>query len=194
MSANPSLLNARIVASFGRNFIAQCQQTAQQYQCTTRGKRTGIAIGDYVKLRLQGAEQAVIEEIIERKNLLYRSDNQRSKLFAANIDRLLFVLAPEPDFSLELTGRAHIAAINAGVKMMIVLNKADLPAIEQARKKLQPLKEDRKSTRLNSSHVAISYAVFCLKKKKKREKTHKVRLDKERMSRRARARSRNQHR
>src|SRR5437870_10358404 len=28
---------------------------------------------------------------------------------------------------------------------------------------------DRKSTRLNSSHVAISYAVFCLKKKKKRE-------------------------
>src|SRR5690625_6335290 len=28
--------------------------------------------------------------------------------------------------------------------------------------------EDRKSTRLNSSHVAISYAVFCLKKKKTR--------------------------
>src|SRR6266508_2047150 len=28
------------------------------------------------------------------------------------------------------------------------------------------LAEDRKSTRLNSSHVAISYAVFCLKKKK----------------------------
>src|SRR5207253_9431173 len=29
-------------------------------------------------------------------------------------------------------------------------------------------KLDRKSTRLNSSHVAISYAVFCLKKKKKK--------------------------
>src|SRR5690625_6648097 len=29
--------------------------------------------------------------------------------------------------------------------------------------------QDRKSTRLNSSHVAISYAVFCLKKKKERE-------------------------
>src|SRR5256885_11366973 len=28
--------------------------------------------------------------------------------------------------------------------------------------------EDRKSTRLNSSHLVISYAVFCLKKKKKR--------------------------
>src|SRR5690349_22592882 len=30
-----------------------------------------------------------------------------------------------------------------------------------------PGQEDRKSTRLNSSHVEISYAVFCLKKKKK---------------------------
>src|SRR5690625_382958 len=32
--------------------------------------------------------------------------------------------------------------------------------------KIQKAKRDRKSTRLNSSHVAISYAVFCLKKKK----------------------------
>src|SRR5690625_6272979 len=31
---------------------------------------------------------------------------------------------------------------------------------------------DRKSTRLNSSHVAISYAVFCLKKKKKVQSRH----------------------
>src|SRR5439155_15551944 len=30
-------------------------------------------------------------------------------------------------------------------------------------------RRDRKSTRLNSSHVAISYAVFCLKKKKKHQ-------------------------
>src|SRR5690554_7206676 len=32
---------------------------------------------------------------------------------------------------------------------------------------------DRKSTRLNSSHVRISYAVFCLKKKKKQNKQEK---------------------
>src|SRR5207249_11375322 len=36
--------------------------------------------------------------------------------------------------------------------------------------KNQPAKEDRKSTRLNSSHVSISYAVFCLKKKNKNNK------------------------
>src|SRR3712207_7652543 len=33
-----------------------------------------------------------------------------------------------------------------------------------------PLKKDRKSTRLNSSHANISYAVFCLKKKKNNKK------------------------
>src|SRR5262245_65378523 len=33
---------------------------------------------------------------------------------------------------------------------------------------------DRKSTRLNSSHLGISYAVFCLKKKKKKNKNKKT--------------------
>src|SRR5690349_23299475 len=36
------------------------------------------------------------------------------------------------------------------------------------------LREDRKSTRLNSSHVEISYAVFCLKKKKKNKRGEKA--------------------
>src|SRR5690242_21078470 len=34
---------------------------------------------------------------------------------------------------------------------------------------LEHIGEDRKSTRLNSSHMSISYAVFCLKKKKKQK-------------------------
>src|SRR5439155_6756187 len=36
-------------------------------------------------------------------------------------------------------------------------------------------RKDRKSTRLNSSHVAISYAVFCLKKKKEHPGIHRTR-------------------
>src|SRR5690554_7365906 len=40
----------------------------------------------------------------------------------------------------------------------------------QLQRTQQQLGEDRKSTRLNSSHVRISYAVFCLKKKKKKKK------------------------
>src|SRR5947209_15102552 len=55
-----------------------------------------------------------------------------------------------------------------------------LPALSPDRPrrpdKLQDIfqaRSDRKSTRLNSSHANISYAVFCLKKKKKKNKTQK---------------------
>src|SRR5207249_8668383 len=47
-------------------------------------------------------------------------------------------------------------------------HKKDAAVVAKANQKL---KRDRKSTRLNSSHVSISYAVFCLKKKKKKAKT-----------------------
>src|SRR5438045_7679541 len=41
---------------------------------------------------------------------------------------------------------------------------------EQRRAGQRTRQTDRKSTRLNSSHLGISYAVFCLKKKKKQKK------------------------
>src|SRR5689334_24169347 len=42
------------------------------------------------------------------------------------------------------------------------------------------IKEDRKSTRLNSSHSSISYAVFCLKKKKKKKKNKNIKKENQR--------------
>src|SRR3712207_7181173 len=57
----------------------------------------------------------------------------------------------------------------------------DLPQVQRRPAHLLELRElDRKSTRLNSSHANISYAVFCLKKKKKEYKiekiTHRIKL------------------
>src|SRR3712207_8335696 len=51
--------------------------------------------------------------------------------------------------------------VDAGVQLTVGRCKTPIEAVELAR-------EDRKSTRLNSSHANISYAVFCLKKKKKK--------------------------
>src|SRR5690606_39443368 len=51
----------------------------------------------------------------------------------------------------------------AGAKKIVIANRT-LVRAEQLVADLQ--NADRKSTRLNSSHVKISYAVFCLKKKK----------------------------
>src|SRR3712207_7799333 len=47
-----------------------------------------------------------------------------------------------------------------------------VPAGEPLTAETDLLESDRKSTRLNSSHANISYAVFCLKKKKKRLNQH----------------------
>src|SRR5690606_42077427 len=46
-------------------------------------------------------------------------------------------------------------------------NNKYLEMMDKAGMKASGVNPDRKSTRLNSSHVKISYAVFCLKKKKK---------------------------
>src|SRR2546422_7714209 len=53
---------------------------------------------------------------------------------------------------------------------------ADPRAVRAVHHTLLAAREDRKSTRLNSSHGYISYAVFCLKKKKKHSKSTKYTL------------------
>src|SRR2546426_2380107 len=45
-------------------------------------------------------------------------------------------------------------------------------AVQDMNEHRPPRSADRKSTRLNSSHLVISYAVFCLKKKKKNMRRH----------------------
>src|SRR5689334_24713325 len=65
--------------------------------------------------------------------------------------------------------RCHIAAAYA---CEICLNVGSWRSYEEAE---EALRVDRKSTRLNSSHSSISYAVFCLKKKKKKIKNkHRI--------------------
>src|SRR5256885_11688935 len=68
---------------------------------------------------------------------------------------------------------------NLGVRMFFVISGfliTHLLLMEAASHNRISLKAlDRKSTRLNSSHLVISYAVFCLKKKKSVHITHCVR-------------------
>src|SRR5690554_7741403 len=57
-----------------------------------------------------------------------------------------------------------------------------IPWYEKTDSQPHRLALDRKSTRLNSSHVRISYAVFCLKKKKKKLKTDIIKITKTKMN------------
>src|SRR5256885_7558384 len=58
--------------------------------------------------------------------------------------------------------RAHVRQLG----LLVATGPAATGTGEAASSSSRPAKLDRKSTRLNSSHLVISYAVFCLKKKK----------------------------
>src|SRR5690625_3983971 len=63
-----------------------------------------------------------------------------------------------------------ISILSFSTKYVPLYTNLPLQEVNQIKEELDarniPYELDRKSTRLNSSHVAISYAVFCLKKKK----------------------------
>ncbi|MGB7482864.1 MAG: ribosome small subunit-dependent GTPase A, partial [Castellaniella sp.] len=100
--AEPAALQGRVIAVHGRHYGVAIDGGGQR-QCYTRGKKAGPAVGDHVRVRPEGHQEGVILDILPRRNLFYRSDAQRSKQFAANIDQLLLVLACEPEFSDDLT-------------------------------------------------------------------------------------------
>lgn len=129
----------RVIAAHGRHYIVAPADDGPMLQCFPRGKKSEVAVGDRVAYERTSADQGVIVEIGERRNLLYRSDQFKSKLFAANLDQLLIVLATEPYFSEDLLGRALIAAEANELKPIVVLNKIDVEAaLPVARERLAP--------------------------------------------------------
>jgi ribosome biogenesis GTPase len=113
-----------IIAAHGRHYVADVD--GRILQCVTRGKKTNVAVGDVVHLKETSENQAVIEKIAERKTLLYRSDQYKSKLLAANVTRLFIVVATEPGFADDLVSRSLVAAEAADVEAHLILNKTDV--------------------------------------------------------------------
>ncbi|CAG4907227.1 ribosome small subunit-dependent GTPase A [Paraburkholderia saeva] len=131
-----------VVAAHGRHYLVVPDDGGAALQCFPRGKKSEVAVGDRVTYEAASADQGVIVAIDERRNLLYRSDQYKSKLFAANLDQLLIVLATEPHFSEDLLGRALVAAEANELKPLIMLNKTDVEgALAGARARLARYRE-----------------------------------------------------
>lgn len=129
------MVSGTIIAAHGRHYLVQTDTI--RLQCVTRGKKSDVAVGDIVNIKQTSADQGVIESLTERKTLLYRSDQYKSKLLAANVTQLFIVVATEPGFSDDLVSRALVAAEAAGIKARIVLNKIDVrEALARTRERL----------------------------------------------------------
>jgi ribosome biogenesis GTPase len=125
LSAKPSLHHGVVVGTFGRQYLVELAGP-EVLTCFPRGKRSTLACGDRVEIARTAPGQGVVEAIDPRSALLYRSDQFRQKLIAANVTQIVIVLAVVPSFYEELLNRCIAAAENQRLSLVIVLNKFDL--------------------------------------------------------------------
>ncbi len=131
------VVEGRVIADFGREFLVEFADR-RQVACTRKGKRQDATCGDFVEVRLTGSAQGSIERVGTRRNLLFRSDQWREKMLAANVDQVVILLAPKPMFSEAFLNLSLVACEAARLPVVIALNKADLPEHAAARKALEP--------------------------------------------------------
>lgn len=125
-----------LIAAFGRQYEVR-SDAGEILLCVPRGKKSLFACGDRVQIAATGPGQGVIDKLVERSSLLYRSDAWRQKLIAANATQVVMVVATEPSFSDEFISRCLCAAENQNLKVLIVLNKTDIVAgLADARSRL----------------------------------------------------------
>jgi ribosome biogenesis GTPase / thiamine phosphate phosphatase len=125
-----------VIAAFGKRYDVELPD-GQQISCVTRGKKSDLACGDRVIIKLTSANEGVVESTTTRSSLLYRSNAFRSKFLAANVTQIVIVLAAVPSFYEDLLNRCLIAAEAAGIRVLILLNKSDLPETAAALQQLQ---------------------------------------------------------
>ena len=129
-------MDGRVIAAHGRQYLVELAD-GERMNCVPRGKKSEIACGDRLEIERSSDNQGVINAIAPRTSLLYRSNETRQKLIAANVDQVVIVVATEPGFSDELVTRALLAAESEEIEPLIVLNKCDLTdKLEAARERL----------------------------------------------------------
>ena len=139
-NSSDALLQGIVVAAFGKRFQVELSDSLyekKRISCVTRGKKTDIACGDMVSIKLTDKREGVIETTLPRKTLLYRSNAFKSKMLAANVTQIIIVLATQPSFYEVLLNRCLIAAEAANIKALVVLNKCDLADNDDAKQKLE---------------------------------------------------------
>jgi ribosome biogenesis GTPase / thiamine phosphate phosphatase len=136
LNNKPKTLQGLVVASFGKRYQVELPDKTK-ISCVTRGKKTDLACGDIVNIKMTDTAEGVVESSEPRSSLLYRSNSYKSKILASNVTQVVIVLATQPSFYEALLNRCLIAAEAANIKPLIVLNKCDLLEANDAKNKLK---------------------------------------------------------
>src|SRR5690348_17749629 len=146
------LLEADVALPVAREFIARVKERASSEE---------------VSSALNPTQQII--KIVHEELIQILGGEARRLRFAKNPPTVIMLAGLQGSGKTTLAAKLALWLKAQGNTPLLVAADLQRPnAVQQ----LQVLGEDRKSTRLNSSHPSISYAVFCLKKKKKNKKAN----------------------
>ena len=144
-----------VIAAHGRHYLVELDG-GEVLPCFPRGKKSEVACGDRAAITQSNDTQGVIDSVLPRKTLLYRSNEFRQKLIAANVTQIVIVVATEPSFSDDLVTRCLVAAESQDIPALIVLNKCDLTErLASARRTLEPFERLHYPILNLSAHASV---------------------------------------
>lgn len=123
-------LTATVVADYGKQTLVRLNHGDGTVQAAApRRASLRPVVGDEVVVELDPTSNTLwVAKLAPRRNALYRADATKQKCFAANLDAVFLVLAPQPAPLLDLLARTLVASHAAGLPLHVVLNKQDLPS------------------------------------------------------------------
>jgi ribosome biogenesis GTPase len=123
-----------VIAHFGVQVEVEStegERSGEVFRCHLRANLPALVTGDRVVWRPGNQGIGVIVAQLPRDSELCRPDPRgQLKPVAANVDRLLIVFAPLPQPHANLIDRYLVAAEHAGIRPLLLLNKADLLAAQ----------------------------------------------------------------
>ena len=118
---------ATVVSRFGKQVDLQDEnEPGTILRCHQRANIDSLVAGDRVVWQREASGGVVLARL-ERRGVLHRPDaSGKPRAVAANLDRIVVVVAAQPQPHANLLDRYLVAAADAGIDAMIVLNKIDL--------------------------------------------------------------------
>lgn len=128
-----------VTSAHGRHYMVLTHEHHLNLICTRPSKKIDVVCGDLVNGVIVSENQGVIKKIQTRSSFLFREDLHRQKAIAANVNKILIVISPNPPFNDQLLAHCLVSIEANKIQPIIICNKKNslLLATESLNKTLK---------------------------------------------------------
>ncbi|NDU79724.1 MAG: ribosome small subunit-dependent GTPase A [Ferrovum sp.] len=112
-----------VTSAHGRHYMVLTNEQHLNLICTRPSKKIDVVCGDLVNGVIVSENQGIIKKIHARSSFLFREDLHRQKAIAANVDRILVVISPNPPFNDQLLAHCLVSIEANKIQPIIICNK-----------------------------------------------------------------------